>query len=187
MIRRFRWLLPLLSILLVFPVLAGDKRSWQPLKKDGLHDPKGPAIDELQNPGEALSILPPDLVGNMVRWVVALQEGRIQPRTNILPDTRINVLDLDLIYGNTGDQPFVRFPHKPHTEWLDCSNCHEGIFKTKFNTSGIKMSLILEGRFCGQCHGAVAFPLTECQRCHSIPANTFRGQFGAQQALPAKK
>ena len=25
----------------------------------------------------------------------------------------------------------VRFPHKQLTEWLDCSNCHEKLFKSK--------------------------------------------------------
>jgi hypothetical protein len=24
------------------------------------------------------------------------------------------------------------------------------------------------GEHCGRCHGAVAFPLTECTRCHSV-------------------
>lgn len=166
---------------------GGDKRNWKPLEKDDLHDPKGTSIQDLQNPKEAMSVLPADGAGNLVNWVEALRQGIIQPRTNILPDTRINVLDLDLIYGNTGDQAFVRFPHKAHTEWLDCANCHEEIFKTKFNASGIKMGQILEGKFCGQCHGAVAFPLTECKRCHSVSPDTFRGQLGAQSAQPASK
>ncbi|NGZ05967.1 MAG: hypothetical protein G8237_06375 [Magnetococcales bacterium] len=165
-------------------VEAGDKRAWKPLEKDFLHDPQGTSIQDLQNPGEAMSSLPADGAGNLVDWVRALREGYIQPRTNVFPETKVNVLDLDLIYGNTGDQPFVRFPHKPHTEWLDCINCHDEIFKTQFNGSGIKMSLILEGKFCGQCHGAVAFPLTECKRCHSVAPESFKGKFGAQQPLP---
>jgi hypothetical protein len=35
------------------------------------------------------------------------------------------------------------------------------------------MLAILEGEQCGQCHGAVAFPLTECTRCHAIPQKDF--------------
>jgi hypothetical protein len=27
---------------------------------------------------------------------------------------------------------------------------------------------ILSGEKCGRCHGAVAFPLTECRRCHVV-------------------
>jgi c(7)-type cytochrome triheme protein len=28
---------------------------------------------------------------------------------------------------------------------------------------------IAEGKWCGRCHGKVAFPLTDCQRCHVKP------------------
>ncbi|MBF0295655.1 MAG: hypothetical protein HQL96_10750 [Magnetococcales bacterium] len=167
------------------PAVAGPEK-WSPLEKDGLHDPQGPAIHELQQPGEALSQMPPDSVGNQVRWVEALRKGTINPRTNILPETKIQVLDQDLIYGNTGDNWFVLFPHKAHTEWLDCANCHERIFKTKFGATGFKMMDILAGKACGQCHGAVSFPLTECRRCHSIDPGTFKGKLGAQQAAGGK-
>ena len=34
------------------------------------------------------------------------------------------------------------------------------------------MLLILAGEKCGLCHGAVAFPLTECLRCHSVQRGT---------------
>ncbi|MEO5332412.1 MAG: hypothetical protein H7839_10345 [Magnetococcus sp. YQC-5] len=167
-----------LMVLIAGPVWAGG--NWTPLEKDGLHDPKGAAIHDLQQPKDALSALPADTVGNQVRWVEALRKGLITPRTNLYPDTKIQVLDLDLLYGNTGDNWFVRFPHKPHTEWLDCANCHEKIFKTKFGATGFKMMDILAGKYCGQCHGAVAFPLTECTRCHSVNPATFRGKFGPQ-------
>jgi hypothetical protein len=30
------------------------------------------------------------------------------------------------------------------------------------------MNQILHGEQCGLCHGAVSFPLTECNRCHSV-------------------
>ncbi|MBF0135908.1 MAG: hypothetical protein HQL65_06685 [Magnetococcales bacterium] len=170
-------------ILFFSPVaMAGenDNRIWKPLEKDGLHDPDGPAIKELQQPNQAMTALPADVVGNQVRWVEALKNGSIKPRTNIMPDTRIQVLDLDLIYGNTGDNPFVLFPHRQHTEWLDCANCHEELFKSKFGATPIKMMDILGGQYCGRCHGAVAFPLTECKRCHSVDPDTFRGKFGSQ-------
>ena len=29
------------------------------------------------------------------------------------------------------------------------------------------MTNIIEGQFCGVCHGKVAFPLTDCARCHT--------------------
>ena len=33
---------------------------------------------------------------------------------------------------------------------------------------------ILQGEYCGQCHGAVAFPLTQCLRCHSVSRRRLR-------------
>jgi len=31
----------------------------------------------------------------------------------------------------------------------------------------ISMASILMGEKCGVCHGKVAFPVSECRRCHS--------------------
>lgn len=142
---------------------------WKPLARDGIHDPESPAVDILQEPAEALSELPGDTTGNRVRWVEALEEGFIEPRTNILPDTEIKVLDEDVLMEDTAEMPIVRFPHKPHTEWLACDNCHERLFRSKKGETPVNMFAILQGEYCGRCHGAVAFPLTECNRCHSVP------------------
>lgn len=142
---------------------------WKPLAEDLLHDPFNPALPLLQEPEEALSVLPPAKQGNHVDWVAALRSGAIQPRTNIYPETKIRVIDLDILFEDTAGQPMVLFPHRPHTEWLDCENCHDKIFIEKKGANDFGMLDILEGRYCGQCHGAVAFPLTQCQRCHSVP------------------
>ena len=163
---------PLILACALAALLAGALAQGAPraaLAKDGLHDPANPAITLLQQPGEALDRLPPDVVGNRVRWVKALEQGLIEPRTNILPDTKIRVLDLDVILPRTGEMPMVLFPHRQHTEWLDCSNCHEHLFKSKAGaTVKLNMFEILNGEYCGLCHGAVSFPLTECKRCHSV-------------------
>jgi c(7)-type cytochrome triheme protein len=63
----------------------------------------------------------------------------------------------------------VRFPHRQHTLWLDCSMCHEELFKSKAGANQFSMLAMLNGEQCGRCHGAVSFPLTECNRCHSVP------------------
>lgn len=141
---------------------------WVPISKDGIHDPKGPGAKQLQQPREALSKLEPDTAGNQVRWVKALEKGEIAPREKLFDKTVIRKLDLDVILDVKGGMPAVRFPHRQHTEWLDCVNCHEGVFKSKVGESKISMFKILQGEQCGICHGAVAFPLTECMRCHSI-------------------
>jgi c(7)-type cytochrome triheme protein len=165
-----RRLLGLLALLML-PALAWSGR-WEPIAKDGLRDPKGPAIGILQEPREGLgeiAKLAPDTAGNQVRWVEALEKGVINPRSNLLPGTQINVLDQDILLNLKGGMPIVRFPHRAHTLWLDCSNCHEHLFKSKFGANKLSMFSILQGEQCGVCHGAVSFPLTECNRCHSVP------------------
>jgi c(7)-type cytochrome triheme protein len=143
-------------------------RQWAALGADGIRDPESPAIAYLQQPGEALSVLPDAIEGNQVDWVKALADGAIKPRSSIDPKFEVRRLDLDVLMTHTAGIPMVRFPHRQHTEWLDCSNCHDKIFKKKAGTSGTNMLAILQGEFCGQCHGAVAFPLTQCRRCHSV-------------------
>ena len=142
--------------------------TWLPLAKDGIHDPTGPAIDVLQQPREALAVLPPDSSGNQVSWVKALEQGHIKPRTHVLVRAEMPMRDTEIILKNTGEMPMVKFPHRPHTMWLDCGNCHDELFKKVAGATKINMTMILRGEKCGVCHGAVAFPLTECARCHSV-------------------
>lgn len=180
-----KFIISVMIMLLSFIAWAAAP-SWKPLMNDGLHDPSGPAVHLLQEPASALSLLPPDMVGNKVSWVRALREQYIEPRTNIYPETEIRVLDMDIIMDRTGEMPLVLFPHRPHTEWLDCKNCHDEIFIEKVDANPINMFAILSGRYCGRCHGAVAFPLTECNRCHSVARQTFTGKPGLQpkKSLP---
>ena len=154
--------------------LAWAASAWVPLERDGVHDPKGPGIGILQQPSEALSKLPPDTAGNLVRWVQALDSGAINPRTNIQPETQVRLRDQDIIISKFGSMPAVKFPHRQHTLWLDCSNCHEHLFKSKAGANAFSMQAILDGEQCGLCHGAVSFPLTECNRCHSVSNASLR-------------
>jgi c(7)-type cytochrome triheme protein len=141
---------------------------WMRLEADGLHDPRNPGIALLQQPGDALAALPRDTAGNLVSWVKAIDSGAINPRTNLLPETQVRLLDQDLIISKYGSMPAVKFPHRQHTLWLDCANCHDTLFKAKAGANKFSMMAILNGEQCGLCHGAVAFPLTECNRCHSV-------------------
>lgn len=167
------------SALLVSPLIsvAQDPISWTPLKDDGLHDPRSPALRELADPAESLAplarVAPDRFIGNQVRWVHLIEQAALAPRTNVLPGTPMRVLDQDIYLDIGGSMAVVRFPHRAHTYWLDCSNCHDRIFKEKAGGNKISMLQILEGEQCGICHGAVAFPLTECGRCHSVPQVDF--------------
>ena len=77
-------------------------------------------------------------------------------------------MDLNIVREvKKSPMPDVVYPHKQHTEWLDCSNCHPDVFIPKKGADQISMAAILLGQKCGVCHGKVAFPVTECKRCHS--------------------
>lgn len=153
------------------PPVADHASVWRPLEADNIHDPSDELLSYLQEPEEALSALPraKEPGGNNVDWVAALEDGVISPRSKIQPSTEVRLLDNDIIMPNTAGMARVVFPHRQHTEWLDCSNCHPKIFKAKAGANKFGMFDILQGEYCGRCHGAVSFPLTQCFRCHSLP------------------
>lgn len=139
-----------------------------PPSQDGIHDSLGPGAAALQPPKESFSNLPAGKSGNYVDWVKALEEGKIQPRYDRLdPGVKPIVMDLNIVREVKGSMPDVVYPHKQHTEWLDCSNCHPAIFLPQKGANDISMAAILLGEKCGVCHGKVAFPVSECRRCHS--------------------
>ena len=77
----------------------------------------------------------------------ALDGGHIQPRTNILPETKVNLRTTEVLLTNTAQMPMVRFPHRQHTAWLDCSNCHgNGLFEDKRARSASASSCAGAGR-----------------------------------------
>jgi len=113
--------------------------------------------------------LPKDAVGG-IDWVTALEDGVIEPQTSIDPAHAPQqiVLPLD-VHLEPENLPLfkVTFPHKQHTEWLACANCHSGIFTMKAGADPITMEKIFAGEYCGECHGKVAFDVaTGCPRCH---------------------
>jgi c(7)-type cytochrome triheme protein len=141
-----------------------------PPAEDGIHDPTDPATHTLQPPREAFAALGKSRSGNYVNWVKALESGKIQPRFDRLdPDAKPVVMDLNIVREVKGTMPDVVYPHKQHTEWLDCANCHPAIFVPQKGANQISMAAILLGQKCGVCHGKVAFPVSECRRCHSKP------------------
>jgi c(7)-type cytochrome triheme protein len=151
---------------------AADK--WKSLKKDGIHDPSNPAINVLQEPADALSVLQTDTAGNKVDWARSLEYGFIEPRGSLNEDYEPQVLETTVLMRNTMPMRYVRFPHKTHTQWMSCETCHDSIFVAVEDANPINMGKILNGEYCGVCHGAVSFPLTECDRCHNTDSSTVR-------------
>lgn len=140
----------------------------RPAPESGIHDPANDATHQLQPPATAFAELPKATAGNHIDWVKALNGKLIDPRWDRNdPKAAAVVMDLNIVREVKGSMPDVVFPHKQHTEWLDCANCHPSIFVPQKGANQISMAAILLGQKCGVCHGKVAFPVSECRLCHS--------------------
>ncbi|MGE4088394.1 MAG: c(7)-type cytochrome triheme domain-containing protein [Immundisolibacter sp.] len=140
----------------------------RPAVDSGIHDPANDMTLQLQPPATAFAALPRSMAGNHVDWVKALDSKAIAPRWDRNdPAAAAVVMDLNIVREVKGSMPDVVYPHKQHTEWLDCSNCHPAIFVPQKGANQISMASILLGQKCGVCHGKVAFPVSECRLCHS--------------------
>ncbi len=140
----------------------------RPAVESGIHDPSNDMTLQLQPPSVAFSAMPKSMAGNHVDWVKSLDAKAIAPRWDRNdPNAAAVVMDLNIVREVKGSMPDVVYPHKQHTEWLDCSNCHPAIFVPQKGANQISMASILLGQKCGVCHGKVAFPVSECRLCHS--------------------
>ena len=160
---------PKISKSMQFNRLMKPPSEWNPPPfEDGIHDPDGEGAYALQAPKEAFAELEKSSSGNRVDWVKSLENGLITPRYDAVDETKEPlVMDLNIVREVKGSMPNVVYPHKQHTEWLDCANCHPDIFVPKKGANSISMASILMGEQCGVCHGKVAFPVSECRKCHS--------------------
>lgn len=139
-----------------------------PPPEDGIHDPANDGTHALQPPLAAYSSLPKSFAGNRVNWVQAIESKKIRPRWDRTDEkAEALVMDMNIVREVKGSMPDVVYPHKQHTQWLDCSNCHPAIFIPQKGANSISMASILMGEKCGVCHGKVAFPVSECRLCHS--------------------
>jgi c(7)-type cytochrome triheme protein len=135
----------------------------------------GSPLDQIQAQDEeehplAFDYLPKTKMG-YVDWVAAIKQGVIHPRDSLDPNAvTMKALDFNVIFKvPVSGLPDVVYPHYPHTLWLDCRNCHPSIFLMRAGANPVTMAKILKGEYCGRCHGIVAFPISDCFRCHSRP------------------
>jgi len=72
-------------------------------------------------------------------------------------------------YASKNGMRAVVFPHWVHRVRITCKVCHQDLgFKMKLGANDIKMTDIVEGKFCGACHnGQVAWSAFYCDRCHT--------------------
>ncbi len=161
----------LLQPIILYAIVASAGDEFVPLAEDGIHDPQSPAFSLLQEPAEALGNLPVDVNGR-TDWATTLRNGHIAPRNSLLGNAKMKEVDLDITMKNTASLPHVMFSHRVHTQWLSCSNCHARIFLPQIGGNFITMKSIMEGQYCGVCHGKVAFPALDCDRCHTVTNET---------------
>ena len=106
-----------------------------------------------------------------VNWEGAQRSGAITPvdfveGLTVKKAPMKNREDFTVKAGYSWVHP-IAFSHEKHSIWNGCELCHPDIFPTaRKGTIVYSMSLNIEGRYCGACHGKVAFPLNNCQACH---------------------
>ena len=119
---------------------------------------------------------------NKVDWESAVDEGLIAPLASIDDsDVEEQIMDLRVVIKfNDMLIKDVVFSHEVHTFWLNCESCHPKVFIPEVAANRMTMKEIRDGKYCGLCHGAVAFPTNvidapnfraNCLRCH----RAFRG------------
>lgn len=118
--------------------------------------------------------LPRERFGNGVDWEKAEESGLVKP-VDFVEGISIKRQSLTAqkdfaLSPKLAGMPDIIFSHKKHTVWNGCELCHPEIFVgVKKGTTKYSMVDIFEGKSCGVCHSTVAFPLLDCQRCHSKP------------------
>jgi len=120
-----------------------------------------------------LADLPKDQYG-LVDWATAIKTGKVKPRYSLDPKAGPDEVPLQLdvvVFTKSQFMPDVIFPHYVHTLWLTCTNCHPAIFPMNAKEANKMQTMpkIAAGEFCGRCHNRIAFPLSDCLRCHVKP------------------
>lgn len=115
---------------------------------------------------------PKERFGNGINWEKAETDGLIHLK-DFIEGVSIKRKELKMpkdfeLNPKVQQMPEIVFSHKKHTVWNGCEVCHPEIFVgVKRGETKYSMPEIFNGKYCGVCHGAVAFPLLDCQRCHT--------------------
>jgi len=122
--------------------------------------------------GQVTDRLPKERFGNGINWEKAEDEGHIR-LVDFLEGVSIKRPSLAVqkdfsLTAKVEGMPEIVFSHKKHTVWNGCELCHPEIFVgVKKGNTKYSMVEIFDGKYCGVCHSKVAFPLLDCQRCHT--------------------
>lgn len=118
--------------------------------------------------------LPKERFGNGINWEHAEEKGLISPLDHLegisIPRKAMAVQKDFSLAAKTEGMPDIIFSHRKHTVWNGCELCHPDIFLgVKKGATKYSMIELFQGKYCGVCHDKVAFPQTDCQRCHVTP------------------
>lgn len=125
---------------------------------------------------EFTSRFPKERFGNGINWEEAEKQGLIKPISYIeglsIKKKSMPIQKDFSLAPKVSGLPEIVFSHKKHTVWNGCEVCHPDIFVgVKKGATKYSMIEIFDGKFCGVCHGTVAFPNIDCQRCHVKPVS----------------
>lgn len=115
--------------------------------------------------------LPQGRFGNNIDWEAAEEQGALK-LIDTLPGISVARKPLQVppdysIEAKVTTLPQIIFSHKKHAVWNGCELCHPDVFGVKAGATKYTMQDIFGGKYCGLCHGTVAFPAIDCQRCHT--------------------
>ena len=108
-----------------------------------------------------------------IDWMAAERRGKVKP-ADFLQGVSVKrpAIQVRQDFTIKARLPWVNpilFSHEQHSAWNGCELCHPEIFPTaRKETVEFSMFLNIEGRYCGACHGKVAFPLNNCCACHPL-------------------
>lgn len=125
---------------------------------------------------EVTGKFPKERFGNGIDWERTELLGLIRPsdylegvsiRKQAMPTQKDFALEPRQV-----KMPEIIFSHQKHTVWNGCAACHpEPFLGVTQGAAKYSMVEIFEGKYCGVCHGTVAFPNIDCQRCHVKPVS----------------
>jgi c(7)-type cytochrome triheme protein len=113
---------------------------------------------------------PKSRFGNKIDWLAAEEKGMVKLKDQLegfstggesLKQTK----NIEIKSKEFGISDII-FSHEKHTVWNGCELCHPEIFGVKKGSTVYSMQDIFNGKYCGACHGKVAFPNTDCRLCH---------------------
>ncbi|HBA88334.1 MAG TPA: hypothetical protein DCZ75_10210 [Geobacter sp.] len=123
-----------------------------------------------------LEKMPKETFGNGINWEKAEEAGLLKLTDSLdgvsFKKSSMKVQADFALKSKVEGMPEIIFSHAKHTVWNGCEVCHPDIFVgIKKGATKYSMIELFDGKYCGVCHDKVAFPQTNCKRCHVKPVS----------------